>query len=82
MPSNIPDTIKDRAGQIFNKIDQINFIEIAVIAGLAWVLILLVERLVPRLANRLPARLRMYLLPSWVLPRWLWGLPSRITSAA
>ena len=32
--------------------------------GLAWVSILLVERLVPRLAKRLPARLRMYLLPS------------------
>ena len=64
MPSNIPDTIKDRAGQIFNKMDQINFVEIAVIAVMAWVSILLVERLVPRLANRLPARLRMYLLPS------------------
>jgi small conductance mechanosensitive channel len=64
MPSNIPDSIKDKAGQIFNKLDQINFAEIAIIAGLAWVSILLVERLVPRLANRLPARLRMYLLPS------------------
>ena len=31
---------------------------------MAWVAIMLVERLVPRLANRLPARLRMYLLPS------------------
>ena len=31
---------------------------------MAWVAILLAERLVPRLANRLPARLRMYLLPS------------------
>ena len=31
---------------------------------MAWVAILLVERLVPRLADRLPAHLRMYLLPS------------------
>ena len=64
MPSNIPITIKDKAGEIFNKLDQINFTQIAILAGLAWVLILLVERLVPRLAKRLPSRLRMYLLPS------------------
>jgi small conductance mechanosensitive channel len=64
MPSNIPDSIKNKAGQIFNKLDQINFAEIAIIAGLAWVSILLVEHLVPRLAKRLPARQRMYLLPS------------------
>jgi small conductance mechanosensitive channel len=64
MPSNIPDTIKDRAGEIFNKLDQINFVEIAIIAVLGWVSILLVERMVPWLAKRLPARLRMYLLPS------------------
>ena len=64
MPSNIPDTIKDKAGEIFNKLDQINFAQIAILAGLAWLSILLVERLVPRLAKRLPSRLRMYLLPS------------------
>src|SRR5665648_1135682 len=64
MPSKIPDTIKDKAGEIFNKLDQINFAEIAILVGLAWVLILLVERLVPWLARRLPSRLRMYLLPS------------------
>jgi small conductance mechanosensitive channel len=68
MPSNltgsIPDSLKDKAGQIFNQLDKIDFVEIAVIAGMAWVAIMLVERLVPRLASRLPARLRMYLLPS------------------
>ena len=64
MPSNIPYAIKEKAGQIFNQLDKIDFIEIAIIAVMAWVSILLVERLVPRLANRLPARLRMYLLPS------------------
>ena len=71
MPSNIPDSlksttgaIKDKAGQIFNQLDKIDFVEIAVIAGMAWVAIMLVERLVPRVANRLPSRLRMYLLPS------------------
>jgi small conductance mechanosensitive channel len=63
MPSTIPDSIKDKAGQIFNKLDQINFVEIAAIAGLAWLLIMLVEHLIPWLAKRLPARLRMYLLP-------------------
>jgi len=64
MPSNIPDSIKNKAGQIFNQLDKIDFVEIAVIAVMGWVAIMLVERLVPRLANRLPARLRMYLLPS------------------
>jgi len=64
MPSKIPDTIKDKAGEIFNKLDQINFTQIAILVGLAWVLILLVERLVPWLARRLPSRWRMYLLPS------------------
>jgi small conductance mechanosensitive channel len=64
MPSNVPVTIKDKAGEIFNKLDQINFAQIAILAGLAWVSILIVERLIPRLAKRLPSRLRMYLLPS------------------
>ena len=64
MPSNIPESIKDTAGQLFNKLDQISFAEIAIIAGLAWGLILLVEHLIPWLAKRLPARMRMYLLPS------------------
>ena len=64
MPSKIPETIKDKAGEIFNKLDQINFTQIAILVGLAWVMILLVERLVPWLAKRLPSHLRMYLLPS------------------
>lgn len=64
MPSNIPESIKDTAGQLFNKLDQINFVKIAIVAVMAWVSILLVKHLVPWLAKRLPARLRMYLLPS------------------
>ena len=64
MPSNIPESIKDTAGQLFNKLDQINFVKIAIVAVMAWVSILLVKHLVPWLAMRLPARLRMYLLPS------------------
>jgi small conductance mechanosensitive channel len=64
MPSNIPSSIKNQAGQILNKLDQINFLEIAIIAGLTWASILMVEHLIPWLAKRMPARLRMYLLPS------------------
>lgn len=64
MPSNIPESIKDTAGQLFNKLDQINFVKIAIVVVMAWVSILLVKHLVPWLAMRLPARLRMYLLPS------------------
>ena len=64
MPSNIPEIIKDKAGQLFNELDQINFAEIAIIAVLAWVSILLVKHLIPWLAKRLPGRLHVYLLPS------------------
>jgi small conductance mechanosensitive channel len=52
------------AGQIFNRLDQINVTEIAVIVVAAWVVIKLVERLFPWLAKRVSARMRMYLLPS------------------
>ncbi len=68
MPSSIsdsiPGSIKDKAGQIFNQLDKINFAEIAIIVGLAWGLIFTAEHLIPALAKRLPARMRMYLLPS------------------
>jgi small conductance mechanosensitive channel len=64
MPSNLPDSITDKAGQIFNKLDQISFAEIAIIAGMAWGMILMAEHLIPGLAKRLPERMRMYLLPS------------------
>jgi small conductance mechanosensitive channel len=64
MPSSVPDSIKEKAGQIFNTLEQIDFAEIVIIAVLAWGSILLVEHLIPWLAKRLPARLRMYLLPS------------------
>jgi len=68
MPSNIPDSIpgsiKGKAGQVLNQLDQINFAEIAIIVGLAWGLILTAEHMIPALAKRLPARMRMYLLPS------------------
>src|SRR3989339_188758 len=64
MPSNVSDSIKDTAGQIFNKLDQINFVQIAIIVGMGWGLLLLVEHLFPWIAKRLPAGRRMYLLPS------------------
>lgn len=64
MPSSIPETIKDKAGQLFNELDQINFAGIAIIAVLAWASILLVKHLVPWLARRLPTRLHTFLLPS------------------
>jgi small conductance mechanosensitive channel len=50
--------------QIFNRLDQINFVHIAVIVVMAWILMKAVERVVPWLAQRVSARLRMYLLPS------------------
>jgi small conductance mechanosensitive channel len=64
MPSKLPDSIKDKAGEIFNKLDQIDFVQIVIIVGMGWGLILLVEHLFPWIAKRLPAGRRMYLLPS------------------
>lgn len=59
------------AGQIFNRLDQINVTQIVVIVVAAWVVIKLVERLFPWLAKRLSARMRMYLLPSIAVVRLL-----------
>ncbi len=53
-----------RAIQIFNSLDQIDFVQIAIILAVAWALAWLVEHGLPWLAERGPARLRLYLLPS------------------
>jgi small conductance mechanosensitive channel len=58
-----------RTVQIFNRLDQINFVEIGVIVVVAWVLMKTVERVFPWLAQRVPSRLRMYLLPSIAVVR-------------
>jgi len=50
--------------QVFNDLNQINFVGIAEIFVVSWVLIWLVRNLLPWLANRVPGRLRVYLLPS------------------
>jgi small conductance mechanosensitive channel len=65
MPYNDPlmgETSK--AIQIFYSLDQIDLARIAIILLVAWALARLVERLFPRLAERAPVRLRLYLLPS------------------
>jgi small conductance mechanosensitive channel len=50
--------------QIFNDLNQINFAGIVEIFVVSWILIWLVKNLFPWLANRIPGRLRLYLLPS------------------
>jgi small conductance mechanosensitive channel len=64
MPSDLPLNNGARAQQIFNSLNQFDFVRIVVIAVLAWVLIRLVQWIFPWLAKRVPARLRVYLLPS------------------
>jgi small conductance mechanosensitive channel len=64
MPSDLPLNHGARAQQIFNSLNQFDFVRIAVIAVLAWVLIRLVQWIFPWLVKRVPARLRLYLLPS------------------
>jgi len=50
--------------QIFNDFNRIDFVGIAEIFVVSWVLIWLVKHFLPWLGNRLPGRLRVYLLPS------------------
>jgi small conductance mechanosensitive channel len=64
MLSNLPLTNGTRVQQIFNSLSHSDFVRIVVIVVLAWVLIRLVQWIFPWLAKRVPARLRLYLLPS------------------
>jgi small conductance mechanosensitive channel len=64
MLSNLPLTNGTRVQQIFNSLSHSDFVGIVVIVVLAWVLIRLVQWIFPWLAKRVPARLRLYLLPS------------------
>jgi small conductance mechanosensitive channel len=50
--------------QVFNDLNQIDFAGIAEIFVVAWVLIWLIRHFLPWLGNRVPARFRVYLLPS------------------
>jgi small conductance mechanosensitive channel len=50
--------------QVFNDLNKIDFAGIAEIFVVAWVLIWLIRHFLPWLGNRVPARLRVYLLPS------------------
>ncbi len=53
-----------KAIQIFNQLNRIDFVRIAVIVVVSWILIRLVKWIFPWLATRVPSRLRLYLLPS------------------
>jgi len=55
--------------QLFISPDQINFASIALIFVIAWLFTSLIERFLPRLADRLPGRMRLYILPSVPLLR-------------
>ena len=50
--------------QVFNDLNQIDFTGIIEIVLISWVLIWLTTHLLPWLGNRVPGRLRVYLLPS------------------
>ncbi|MFP3868366.1 MAG: mechanosensitive ion channel family protein [Desulfobacteraceae bacterium] len=50
--------------QLIYDIGQINFVRIVLIVVAAWLLIAAIERLFPKLADRVPGRLRMYIMPS------------------
>jgi small conductance mechanosensitive channel len=50
--------------QVFNDLNQIDFAGIAEVFVVAWLLIWLIKHFLPWLGNRVPARFRVYLLPS------------------
>lgn len=50
--------------QLIKSLEEIDFLQILLLIVGAWLLINLIERVVPRLANRLPGRMRFTLLPS------------------
>ncbi len=50
--------------QLIRSLDQIDFIRIILILAGAWLLTGFIERVVPKLAERLPGRMRLVLLPS------------------
>jgi small conductance mechanosensitive channel len=56
--------LESKTVQVFNDLNQIDFVGIAEIFVVAWILIWLVKHILPWLANRVPGRLRLYLLPS------------------
>ena len=57
--------------QVFNDLNKIDFVGIAEIFVVSWILIWLVKHFLPWLANRVPGRLRVYLLPSMPVIRLL-----------
>ncbi len=50
--------------QLFRDLNQIDFFNIILILGTAWLLTNLIERTLPRLAEMLPGRMRLYILPT------------------
>jgi small conductance mechanosensitive channel len=50
-------------GHFFYKLDEISFVSIAIIIIMAIALITVIKRVLPWIAQQLPGRLRMYLLP-------------------
>jgi small conductance mechanosensitive channel len=52
------------ASQLLISVDQIHFVTIAMILVVAWLSTNLVERFLPHLAERLPGRMRLHILPS------------------
>jgi small conductance mechanosensitive channel len=55
--------------QLFKSLDQIDYVRILLIFVVAWLLITRIERVLPYLAERLPGRMRLYILPTVPLLR-------------
>jgi small conductance mechanosensitive channel len=55
--------------QLFKSLDQIDYVRILLIFVVAWLLITRIERVLPYLAERLPGRMRLYILPTIPLLR-------------
>ena len=54
----------NESAQLFRDLSQIDFFGILFILVIGWLLTTMAEKLIPRIANRLPGRLRLVVLPS------------------
>lgn len=57
-----PNITRDKAANLLNDLQDINFVQIATILALSFGLIWVIRKTIPFLADRVPSRLRIYLL--------------------
>jgi len=62
---------KVKADKLLNDLSDISFVEIVAVVAIAWLVIVLARRFIPPLAERVPTRVRLYLLGAVPIVRLL-----------